>query len=368
MGFARDARSPGLADASFGVANNGILARMKIGVVGAGAIGCWVGGRLAAAKEDVVFVGRERTKRDLETNGLTVLDPAGGGEPAKIAKDEVRVTCDAKEVADRDVVLVCVKSAQTEEVAKDLARVLEGKRVLVASMQNGVRNAETLREHLGAHVVLGGIVEFNVVAKDGGEYRRTTTGSLVFEHTDDARLGELTGALDRANLTHVVAKDIRAIQWSKLMMNVNNAVGALTDVPTQRLIFEEEYRRIVRALIEESLGVLDHAGVKPARLGPLPPKLFPYLLRLPTPLVKTLSRLQVSIDPEARSSMWDDLSRGRLTEVDYLNGEIVRLARSSGTSAPMNERVVSLVHEAERAANGSPGLSAKQLWDALTSS
>jgi 2-dehydropantoate 2-reductase len=339
---------------------------MKIGVVGAGAIGCWVGGRLAAAKEDVVFVGRERTKRDLEENGLSVLDPAGGGEPVRVAKEDVRIVLDPKDVADRDVILVCVKSAQTEEVAKDTARVLEGKRVLFASMQNGVRNADTLREHLGSsHVVLGGIVEFNVVAKDGGEYRRTTTGSLVFEHTDDPRLGELLAALDRARITHVVAKDIRAIQWSKLMMNVNNAVGALTDVPTQRLIFDEPYRRIVRALIEESLRVLDEAGVKPARLGPLPPKLFPYLLRLPTSVVKILSRVQVSIDPEARSSMWDDLTRGRLTEVDFLNGEIVRLARSSGTAAPRNERIVALVHDAERAKRGSPGMTADALWDAL---
>jgi 2-dehydropantoate 2-reductase len=338
---------------------------MKIGVVGAGAIGCWVGGRLAAAKEDVVFVGRERTKRDLETNGLVVLDPAGGTPPATVAKEDVRIVLEPAELADRDVILVCVKSAQTEEVAKDLARVLEGKRVLVASMQNGVRNAETLREHLGGHVVLGGIVEFNVVAKDGGEYRRTTTGSLVFEHTDDPRLAELGAALERSAIGHVVAKDIRAIQWSKLMMNVNNAVGALTDVPTQRLIFEEPYRRIVRALIEESLRVLRCADVKPARLGPLPPKLFPYLLRLPTPVVKILSRVQVSIDPEARSSMWDDLTRGRLTEVDFLNGEIVRLAGSCGTEAPLNAQIVRLVHKAERDAKGSPKLSARELWNAL---
>ena len=105
--------------------------------------------------------------------------------------------------------------------------------------------------------------------------------------------------------------------------------------------------------------------MKPAKLGPLPPKLFPYLLRLPTGLVKILSRVQVSIDPEARSSMWDDLSRGRLTEVDFLNGEIVRLAGSCGTEAPLNAQIVRLVHKAEHEAKGSPKLSARELWDAL---
>src|SRR5690606_23361665 len=108
--------------------------------------------------------------------------------------------------------------------------------------------------------------------------------------------------------------------------------------------------------IEESLRVLRHAGIRPARLGPLPPHVFPYLLRLPSPLLRIVSRVQVAIDPEARSSMWDDLTRGRLTEVDWLNGEIVRLAREHGTTAPLNERVVALVHDAERAKGGSPRL------------
>jgi 2-dehydropantoate 2-reductase len=86
------------------------------------------------------------------------------------------------------------------------------------------------------------------------------------------------------------------------------------------------------------------------------------VLRLPTPVVRLVSRAQLKIDPEARSSMWQDLMAGRATEVDYINGEIVRLAESCGTRAPLNERLVHIVHESERAGVGSPKLSAEELW------
>ena len=78
----------------------------------------------------------------------------------------------------------------------------------------------------------------------------------------------------------------------------------------------------------EAMGVMKKAGIRPANLTGLPASFFPFILRLPTPLLRLVARTQLKIDPEARSSMWADLSKGRLTEVDYLNGEIVRLAQS----------------------------------------
>ena len=74
----------------------------------------------------------------------------------------------------------------------------------------------------------------------------------------------------------------------------------------------------------------------------------------------------MKIDPEARSSMWEDLSRGRLTEVDHLNGEIVRVAESCGRRAPLNQRMVEIVHDAEKRGSGSPKLTADELWTALS--
>lgn len=105
--------------------------------------------------------------------------------------------------------------------------------------------------------------------------------------------------------------------------------------------------------------------MKTARVGPLPVRLFPALLGLPTPLFRMLARAQLKVDPEARSSMWEDLARGRTTEVEQLNGEIVRLAEKCGVDAPVNRRLVALVHAAEEQGAGSPNLSAETLAAAV---
>ena len=337
---------------------------MKIGIIGAGAIGCYLGGRLRANGADVVFWGRPRVKAELETAGLTLVDAAGGAATSKVAPGEVDFVLEAGGLAACDVGLVCVKSAQSGEVAQDLAAVLP-ETALFVSMQNGLGNADALRKELPRHTVLGGIVGFNVVWRDGGTFRRATSGPLLIESHADPRVSALAGALRSADLETEVVDDIRAKQWSKLVMNLSNAVSALTGAPTQELIFDASYRRIVRAVMVEALDLIKRAGHVPSKVGPLPVQLFPTLLALPSALLKVVARIQVKIDPEARSSMWEDLTQRRLTEVDYLNGEIVRLAESLGTTAPINKRIIELVRQAEQAGKGPPNLSADELWRAV---
>ncbi len=338
---------------------------LKIGVMGAGAIGCYVGGRLAADGCDVVFVGRARIREELERNGLSLTDVAKDIPSAFVSGARLRVVTEPEALADCNVVLVCVKSAQSRASGEALSSVLANTAVVV-SLQNGLGNGKALSEHLGHRTVLGGIVGFNVVSKGHGVFRRATTGPIVIEAAAEPHLLELVAALRRVGFQVDVPDDIRPQQWSKLVMNLNNAVSALTDAPTQRLVFEAGYRKILVAIMSEALGIMRAAGVPLAKVGPLPAQLFPWMLRLPTSLVRAVARLQVEIDPEARSSMWEDLSRGRMTEVEYLNGEIVRLAASCGQRAPLNEKIVALVHQAEKAASGSPKMTASELWRALT--
>lgn len=345
---------------------------MKVGVLGAGAIGCFVGGKLAASGDSVVLVGREKLKTELEEHGL-VIEEIGGAKQT-VARDTYAVTTTSDALTDCDVILVCVKSAQSAEVAEDLARIGIKKGAFVISMQNGVRNADVIREHLPGHdeQVLGGIVGFNVVtpADSKGLFRRATSGPLVIEQPGATRpklLDDLGIHLRDAGFeTHLVT-DIRGQQWSKLVMNLNNAIGALTDAPTRELIFDKKYRRIVRLVMLEALEVMSAAGVRPSKLGAIPVKMFPIMLALPSPLLRAVARVQVQIDPEARSSMWEDLARRRLTEIDFLNGEIVRLAKSCGRRAPVSERIVELIREAEKKNEGSPKIGADALFEDLQS-
>ncbi len=338
---------------------------LRIGVMGAGAIGCYVGGCLAADGANVVFVGRARTKKELEASGL-VLSDLDGNSGRVVPKDRIEVVTEASALAGCDVVLCCVKSAQTAEVGAELAAVLKSSTIVV-SLQNGVRNADVLRERLGDHVVLGGIVGFNVVSMGAGTFRRATSGPLVLESaSDDPRIDALVSLLASARLDPELVTDIRPLQYSKLVMNLNNAAGALSDRPTVELLSVEGYRRILRAVMAEALAVLRAARIPTGRLGPLPTRMLPFLLGLPSPLFRVLASAQIKIDPSARSSMWEDITRNRPTEVDYLNGEIVRLAAGCGARAPLNTRIVELVHAAESAQRGSPALSPERFWSALT--
>jgi 2-dehydropantoate 2-reductase len=336
---------------------------LRIGVVGAGAIGCYVGGRLlAAGTAEVVFVGRARLRDELAAHGLTVKDFDAGG--ASVPAARIVFATEVAALAACDAVLCCVKSAQSAEVAQQLDEVLRPDAV-VASLQNGVRNAEVLRAHLGGRRVLAGIVTFNVVPRGGGLFQRATSGPIMLEASDDPRAAALVRALGAA-LEVTTPADLAAEQWTKLVINLNNAVSALSGAPTRELLLSPGFRRVIAALADEAVQVLGAAGIRLARLRGIPVRYMPFVLRLPTPMVRLVTRAQMRVDPEARSSMWEDLTRGRPTEVDYLNGEIVRIAERARVPAPLNRRIVELVHAAERAGPGSPQLGAAELWTKLS--
>jgi 2-dehydropantoate 2-reductase len=313
-----------------------------------------VGGHLAARGLDVTLVGRARLGDELEAHGLHLEDL--DGRAVHVSRASYRFATEPSALAQVDVVLCAVKSGQTEETARALDGVVP-REAIVVSLQNGVRNAGVLRAHLGGRRVLGGIVGFNVVTKGAGVFRRTTSGPLVIEHASSPAVTTLLERSTEAGFEVEAPHDIAPMQWSKLVTNLSNAVSALSDRPTPELLTTPGYRRILRAIMAEALFVLRKTRTRTARVGPLPVAFFPWILRLPTPLVRVVAKAQVKIDAEARSSMWDDLTRGRATEVDWLNGEIVRLADSVGRRAPLNRRIVELVHEAERLAKGSPGFS-----------
>ncbi len=332
--------------------------------MGAGAVGCYVGGRLARVDGvEVVLVGRPWLREQVAASGLSLVDLAG--REHSIRADELTVETSASSLAGCDVVLCCVKSGQTDEVGAGLAGVL-GPDAVVVSLQNGVRNAERLRARLAGRVVLAGIVGFNVVARDGGGFRHTTVGALMVERTDEPRGARLVAAMRAAGLEAGMPSEIERHQWAKLLVNLSNAVSALSGAPTRDMVLRPGYRRIVAAVMGEGYRVLRAAGIRPASLRGIPVGWLPRLLRLPTPLVRLLARAQLKADPEARSSMFADLDRRRTTEVDDLNGEIVRLAERAGVEAPLNARLVQLIREAEVAGAGSPCLGPDAFWAALT--
>jgi 2-dehydropantoate 2-reductase len=320
---------------------------VKIGVFGAGSIGCYLGGRLIAAGHDVVLVGRMAA--EIAAHGLTLSDYQG----ERIVLREVRYVDDAAALADCDVVLVTVKSTATREAGEALARV---RPQVVVSFQNGVGNVEVLRAVLPR--VLAGMVPFNVVRRPNGHFHNGTSGPLELERGCD----ELTQALRGAGFGVVLHDDLRAVQWTKLVVNLNNSLNALAGVPLQEQLRDRTYRLVMAMVVREALACLQAEGIKPVRIGRLIPRLAPYVLSLPNWAFLRVAAAMVKIDPEARSSMWEDLERRRPTEIEYLNGEIIRLGEKHGVPTPVNRKIRELVRAAEIARQGSPKLTAEALW------
>jgi len=332
--------------------------RLHIGVMGAGAIGGYVGARLAAkGATEVTLIGRKALADTIARHGVTLreLDHDAHVDPAM-----VRIEEDVHALSSCDVVFCCVKSGATAETAKILANVLEPTTVVV-SLQNGLRNPEVLSAALPRNPVLPAVVDFNVIICEGAVFHRTTSGSLIIETRAEGQDQPWVDALRAAGLEVEEVRPIAPEQWTKLLLNLNNAVSALSGAPTRDMILSRPYRRVIATLINEGLDVLHEAGIRTANFHGVPLRVMAFILKLPTPIVRMVIRAQLRIDPEARTSMWTDLERGRPTEVDFLNGEIVRLADQHGIAAPINRRIAELVHEAERAGAGSPQMGAETL-------
>jgi 2-dehydropantoate 2-reductase len=325
-----------------------------IGVAGAGSIGCFVGGMLAAGGRRVALLARPRVIGEIEAGGLRLTSFEGFDR--NIAANRLTLSEDPGIFSDAAVVLVTVKSADTPEIAEIIARHAPADAVIV-SLQNGVGNVAVLRERLPRRHVLAGMVPFNVVAPGAGRYHRATSGDIVIEQ-DDA------GTADRLSVPGLrvrASADIAGVQWGKLLLNLNNALNALADLPLRRQLAQRAWRRLFADQIAEGLAAMRAEGIKPVSSTPIPPGWMPALLRLPDAVFAVLLGGSMKIDPEARSSMWEDLQRGRPTEIDYLQGVITEIAGRHGLQAPLSQRIVTLIRNAEVAGKGSPGLTPEQI-------
>jgi 2-dehydropantoate 2-reductase len=291
--------------------------------------------------------------------GLRITDLEGRSR--SIQSDALRITRDpAAALPGADVILVTVKSGATQEMAA-LIKAHARADAVVVSLQNGVDNADQLRAGLGGQTVLAGMVPFNVVQSAGAglplRVHRASDGKVMIED-GDAGLVRLLTVEGFAVEAHA---DMKAVLWGKLLMNLNNALVALSGLPLASELADRRWRMILAGQIDEALTAMKASGIEPARITGLRPALLPKVLRLPDWLFRLLARRMLAIDPQARSSMWDDLQRGRPTEIGELQGAVLGLAEQTGTPAPLLKKVTALVRAAEAGRLGSPGLAPEQV-------
>lgn len=328
----------------------------KIVILGAGSVGCYIGGCLIAAGANVSLVGRARLQQDIAQHGLRLTD--WEHRNSTVSASDIHFTTDNDVLAAADFILLCVKSLDTESAAA-LIKQYASPNAVVVSFQNGVGNGELLQASLH-QTVLKGMVPFNIFYQGEGHFHCGTQGSLAIENKDDVCQALFT-QLHNATLPVDVYDDLTSVQYGKLIINLNNAVNALSGIPLQQQLGNRDYRKVVAAVQKEALAVLKAQGITPARLGKVIPSLMPYILSLPNGLFKLVAASTLKIDPQARSSMYEDLELNRPTEIDFLNGEVVRKGEILNIHTPVNSHIVSLVKRAEKNGEGSPHLSASEL-------
>lgn len=314
---------------------------MQITILGAGSIGCFVGGLLAQGKHPVTLIGRAYNLDPIASHGLSAVTLAG--QTLHTPAGAITLSTRAEDIAHADLVLVSVKGTATAAVCQEIERFAK-KQAIIVSLQNGLRNPAVL-ERSTTKSVLAGMVPFNVVQTEPGTFVQTTGGDLYLQQHPVTTL--LAEAIAASGIRIHARQDMKTVLWSKLLLNLNNPVNALSGIPLKPMLLQRHYRCVLSLLQKEALALLRQKGQPTCRIGRLYPPLLPHLLRLPTGLFRVIARTSLDIAEDASSSMQDDLRQGRRTEIDSINGEILALAEKLGSRAPCNDRIVTLVHQAE---------------------
>jgi 2-dehydropantoate 2-reductase len=338
----------------------------KIVIAGAGSIGCYVGAALADAGRNVTFLVRPARAAHISTQGIRVSDLDSRNR--LVAPSQFTLETDPHAAFDQaTLILVCVKRGDTAGIGSTIAQ-FAPEQAAVLSLQNGVGNEDVLAPLVAPRAALPGVVMFNAVLDDSDPLKpitvhRATSGGIYMPTGNET----IRASLNAPGLDTVARPDMRAVAWGKLLLNLNNALNALSDLPLRQQLSSRPWRLLLADQVIEALRVLKAANITPAKVGAVKPALIPHILRLPDLAFQLAAARMLAIDAGARSSMWEDLDRRRTTEIDHLQGAIQTLAHAHHVAAPLTAHLTALIKSAEAAGAGSPALTATQIRSGLQS-
>lgn len=298
---------------------------MKIAVVGAGAMGSLFGGRLSQSGHQVLLydINREHIET-IQTDGLVIEDLASGTQETcrPIA------TTQAEDLRVAEILIIFVKSAATEAVARQFSEIT-GVGTIAVTMQNGLGNEAILKKHFGEQRTAAGVTSQGATYIGPGRIRHAGRGPthLCMSDRNNEKLEDFVDALNQAGLDTELEENIEDLIWSKLIINVGiNAVTALTGLPNGRLLEFPDCKALMADLVAEAVAVAEKRGVH---------------LTYPDPLEMVYTVAEKT--GGNRSSMLQDFDRKRQSEINFINGAILREAEALGLEVPANRAVTRLV-------------------------
>lgn len=301
---------------------------MKIAVVGPGAIGLLIAALLSKTKEDVWLLDKDAQRAArIRKSGITVKGLTS------IATDSVKITSNPSDLKDTQLWIICVKSYDTKVVIKNISGNVDDSAFFL-SLQNGIGNIELLSEAFGSNRVLLGITNMGSILLEDGVVKHTGDGETVVGALDGkitVITRDLRSIFQKAKIDVRFSKDIKSILWSKLVLNSGiNALSAITRLKNGRLIQFEWTRRVLADAINEAVKVAKRKRIK---------------LIYDDVIAKAESVCEATSGNI--SSMLQDVLRKKRTEIDFLNGAVLRQADSLGIKTPVNAALVDLIKTIE---------------------
>lgn len=315
---------------------------MRIAVIGTGAIGGTIAALLDRAGHDVSVTARGAQLDALQTTGLALSGGWGEHIARPTASERLR---EAPELA-----FVCTKAQDAAQAIQDNSEHLAGVPVVV--VQNGLDGVRIAEDLLPDSPVIGAIALYAASYLRAGLIEVTAAGPTFIGVDDPARqdiAAEVSSVLGAAMPTRLVT-DFRGAQWSKLIVNQVNAMPAITGLSAQATLRHPMLGRIVAAGMREAVRIGFASGVHFASLQGLSQPLLRAFSVAPIALARALPRVMARRmgDTPNPGSTLQSVRRGQATEIDFLNGAVVRAARDAGLSAPINDQLTELVHRVEK--------------------
>jgi 2-dehydropantoate 2-reductase len=301
---------------------------MKIVIVGPGAMGCLFAHYLSKSKEELwIFDKNKKRAQEINQAGITV-ETTSGKNTLKI-----KTSVDANEIGVADLVIICVKSYDTKEAIKQI-KPLIGENTSVLTLQNGIGNVEMISEMVGAEKVIGGVTNEGSTLLDTARIRHAGKGETVIGRIDGlipVQMRYIRELFNKVGLETRISRDIKGLLWSKLIVNAGiNPLTAITRLNNGRLTEFEGTRKIMREAVTEAVKVAKRKRIK---------------LIYDDPLAKVEAVCEATAANV--SSMLQDVLRKKRTEIDFINGVVVRLGQEIGIPTPTNSLLLELVKTVE---------------------
>jgi 2-dehydropantoate 2-reductase len=297
---------------------------MRIAVVGSGGVGGYFGGRLAEAGADVTFLARGAHLEAMRARGLRIASPKGD-----VHLPRVQAAGDTREIGPVDVVLFAVKLYDTDSALAALPPLI-GADTIVVPLQNGVDSVAMVSAAVGRAHTGGGTCYVSAVIAEPGVIRHTAMDHLIFGELDGSpspRLDALQRACEPASFRSTLSADVTVDIWTKFVrLSVMSGMTTVTRSPLGVICGDPELFAMLKAAVAEALAVAHAKGIA-----------------VPPATVDEVAKAYAALPPQTKSSMLEDLERGRRLELPWLSGAIVRIGEEVGVPTPIHRFITAVL-------------------------